>query len=123
MNNRFDKYFIIQVLYNSFDGSKNNVCDSRRYGSEPIEGLTVWGKWDSELYVKLNEDVEGEHGWSHFRSESFVSSSQHTLIRRCRIHVMPYRVQHTGRQRYFTAGNTSYLLCFDRRCHTTWIPN
>lgn len=43
-----------------------------RYGSEPIEGLTVWGKWDSELYVKHNEDVDGEHGWSHFRSESLV---------------------------------------------------
>lgn len=44
----------------------------RRYGSEPIEGLTVWGKWDSELYIKHNEDVEGEHGWSHFKSESLV---------------------------------------------------
>lgn len=42
---------------------------SRRYGSEAIEGLTVWGKWDSELYVKHNEDTEGEHGWSHYRSE------------------------------------------------------
>lgn len=41
----------------------------RRYGSDAIEGLTVWGKWDSELYVKHNEDIEGEHGWSHFRSE------------------------------------------------------
>lgn len=43
--------------------------NTHRYGSEPIEGLTVWGKWDSELYVKHNEDVEGEHGWSHFRSK------------------------------------------------------
>lgn len=43
-----------------------------RYGSEPIEGLTVWGKWDSESYAKHNEDLEGEHGWSHFKSEYLV---------------------------------------------------
>ncbi|CAM9410338.1 unnamed protein product, partial [Ectocarpus fasciculatus] len=42
-----------------------------RYGSSAIEGLTVWGKWDSELYVKHNENVEGEHGWSHFRKSGF----------------------------------------------------
>ncbi|CAN0447074.1 unnamed protein product [Pylaiella littoralis] len=44
--------------------------DRAGYSSEPIEGLTVWGKWDSELYVKHNEDVEGEHGWSHFAVKS-----------------------------------------------------
>lgn len=47
-----------------------------KYGSERIEGLTVWGKWDSELYVKHNEDVQGEHGWQHFRSES-SNSAEH----------------------------------------------
>ena len=40
-----------------------------RYGNDRIEGLTVWGKWDSELYMKHNENVDGEHGWQHFRSE------------------------------------------------------
>lgn len=64
----------------------------KRYGSEPIEGLTVWGKWDSELYVKHNENVEGEHGWSHFRSEFLMHRGTHpsknhnrreNILRRC----------------------------------------
>ncbi|CAM9934281.1 unnamed protein product [Ectocarpus sp. 8 AP-2014] len=48
------------------------------YGSDAIEGLTVWGKWDSELYVKHNEEIEGEHGWSHFRKSGF---SEGRLVR------------------------------------------
>lgn len=51
-------------------GREQVAFASEKYGSDPIEGLTVWGKWDSELYVMHNEDVEGEHGWQHFRSES-----------------------------------------------------
>ena len=51
-----------------------------RYGSEPIEGLTVWGKWDSELYAKHNEDLEGEHGWSHFKSESLMRHDKIVLL-------------------------------------------
>lgn len=104
-----------------------------RYGSEPIEGLTVWGKWDSELYVKHNEDVEGEHGWSHFRSESLLVRSSTPRTRRCmrdvrhadstkRLYTLPHRHKTLSCNIGIFSAPPPHSLYY-RRFHPNCIPN
>lgn len=59
-----------QVHMRSRRALKHVAAAKEIYGSDMITGLTVWGHWDSDLYMKHNSDLDPDtDAWEHFKSE------------------------------------------------------